>query len=73
MNPGHFSKGTGAVSLLDEVIEARKVAGEVVHVLKGFGVQDGVFQEVWLQRAKAGTLTVMDYAALSTLQLKKFL
>lgn len=38
MSPGHFGKGTGAVSLVDEVVEARKVAVEVTRVLKAFGV-----------------------------------
>lgn len=35
------------------------------------GVADGVFQPVWLQQAKAGTLRLEDYLALSILQLKK--
>lgn len=42
----------------------------VVHQLEA-GVARGVFQEVWLQRAKAGTLNLDDYLALSLLQLKK--
>lgn len=38
MSPGHFGKGTGAVSLVDEVVEAKKVTMEVVRQLQAFGI-----------------------------------
>lgn len=37
ISPGHFGKGTGAVGLVDEATEARRVAREVVSQLKRTG------------------------------------
>lgn len=39
ISPGHYGKGTGAVGLLDEVTEAKRIAEQVVKQLQARGVK----------------------------------
>ncbi|MER2189312.1 MAG: N-acetylmuramoyl-L-alanine amidase [Solibacillus sp.] len=62
-----FSSGALTSRVLDMWADEQAIIRQLER-----GVADGVFQEVWLQRAKAGTLSIHDYLALSALQLKKY-
>lgn len=39
MSPGHWKPGTGAVGIIDEVTEARKVVNRVIAKLKNMGIR----------------------------------
>lgn len=58
---GHYGDGTGAVSVVDEVKEVRKIAKEVHRILKEGGAKQSLFEDTKSKTQRANINTIVAH------------